>query len=263
MKRTPYLSLAFLLLCALLALGAPWLARHGVTEIVGGNWDGPSALAWFGTDNIGRDAWSRLVYGARNTIGLGLLSTLLAFASGGLLGMLAGVAGGWLDTVLSRSNDVLMSIPSLIFALVVLAVTPPGALTVCLVVAALEGIRIFRVTRALAADVAVLDYIEVARLRGEGIAVLIFREVLPNIARPLIAEFGLRLVFAILLISTLSFLGLGLQPPATDWGSLAKENKDGVLFGVWAAMIPGASIGLLSLSINAVLDWLAHRGKAA
>jgi peptide/nickel transport system permease protein len=262
MKRRPYSSLAFLLLCALLVVAAPWAARHGVNDIVGGNWDGPSSQAWLGTDNLGRDAWSRLIYGTRTTLVLAAVSTALAFASGGLLGLLAGVLGGWLDAVLARGNDVLMSIPTLIFALVVLSVVPPGAATVCLVVAVLEAMRIFRVTRSLAAGAAALDYVEVARLRGEGVVALIFREVLPNIARPLIAEFGLRIVFAVLLISTLSFLGLGLQPPATDWGSLAKENKDGVLFGVWAALIPGAAIGLLSLSINAVLDWLAQRRRA-
>jgi peptide/nickel transport system permease protein len=171
--------------------------------------------------------------------------------------------GGYVDSALSRINDVFMSIPTLVFALVVLSVVPSGAATVCLVVAALEAMRIFRVARALAADAGALDYVEVARLRGEGSIALIFREVLPNVAQALVAEFGLRLVFAVLLISTLSFLGLGLQPPATDWGSLAKENKDGVLFGVWAALIPGAAIALLSLSINALLDWISHRREGA
>ena len=259
MKHTPYLALGFLLACATLVLFAPWLAPHAVNDIVGGNWDGPSAQAWLGTDNLGRDAWSRLIFGTRATLVLATLSTLLAFATGGVAGLFAGVQGGWFDTVLSRTNDVLMSIPALVFALVVLSVVPPGAVTVCLVVANLEAMRIFRVTRALAADAGALDYVEVARVRGEGSIALIFREVLPNVARPLIGEFGLRIVFAVLLISTLSFLGLGMQPPATDWGSLAKENKDGVMFGVWAALVPGVAIGLLSLSINAVLDRLVYR----
>ncbi|XAH25344.1 ABC transporter permease [Xylophilus sp. GW821-FHT01B05] len=259
MRRTPYLSLAFLLACALLVLLAPWLAPHGINDIVGGNWDGPSSQAWLGTDNLGRDALSRLIFGTRTTLGLAALSTVLAFATGGVLGLFAGLRGGHVDSALSRINDVFMSIPTLVFALVVLSVVPSGAATVCLVVAALEAMRVFRVARALAADAGALDYVEVARLRGEGSIALIFREVLPNVAQALVAEFGLRLVFAVLLISTLSFLGLGLQPPATDWGSLAKENKDGVLFGVWAALIPGAAIALLSLSINALLDWISHR----
>ena len=259
MRPTPYLSLAFLLACTLLVLLAPWLAPHGINDIVGGNWDGPSSQAWLGTDNLGRDALSRLIFGTRTTLGLAALSTVLAFATGGVLGLLAGLRGGYVDSALSRINDVFMSIPTLVFALVVLSVVPPGATTVCLVVAALEAMRIFRVARALAADAGALDYVEVARLRGEGSIALIFREVLPNVAQPLVAELGLRLVFAVLLISTLSFLGLGMQPPATDWGSLAKENKDGVLFGVWAALIPGAAIASLSLSINALLDWISHR----
>ena len=256
MKRIPYVSLMLLgLFVALIAL-APWLAPHGVDDIVGDNWAGPAPFAWLGTDNLGRDTWSRLVYGTRTTIGLAVLSTSLAFIAGGGMGVFAGLHGGRIDAVLSRINDVLMSIPTLVFALIVLSVAPSGATTVCLVVAVLEGMRIFRVTRALSADTAALDFVEVARLRGEGSIALIVREILPNIVRPLVAEFGLRFVFAVLLISTLSFLGLGLQPPTTDWGSLAKVNKDGVLFGIWAGLIPGAAIALLSLSVNTLLDWL-------
>ncbi|CAG9202253.1 Peptide/nickel transport system permease protein [Paraburkholderia tropica] len=258
--RRPWLALAFLLACAAICVAAPLLAPHAVDDVIGGNWEPPSRLAWLGTDNLGRDMLSRLLWSTRTTLTLALLSVLLAALTGGAAGLVAGLRGGWIDSVLARLNDVLMSIPALVFALIALSVVTPGALTLCIVVGLLEGMRLFRVTRALAASVSPLDYVDVARLRGDRLATIIVREVLPNIATPLVAELGLRLVFAVLLIATLSFLGLGLPPPATDWGSLAKDNKDGVLFGVSAALFPGLLIAAFSLSVNRVLEWRTRRG---
>ncbi|MBE0631488.1 MAG: ABC transporter permease [Burkholderia vietnamiensis] len=259
--RRPWLALGFLLACAVVCVAAPLLAPHAADDVSGGNWETPSRLAWLGTDNLGRDMLSRLLWSTRTTLTLALLSVLFASLTGGVAGLVAGLRGGWLDTVLARLNDVLMSIPALVFALVALSVVTPGALTLCIVVGLLEGMRLFRVTRALAASVSPLDYVDVARLRGDRLATLIVREVLPNIATPLVAELGLRLVFAVLLIATLSFLGLGLPPPATDWGSLAKDNKDGVLFGVSAALFPGLLIAAFSLSVNRVLEWGTRCGQ--
>ncbi|TCP81138.1 peptide/nickel transport system permease protein [Rhizobium sp. PP-CC-2G-626] len=243
----------------LLAAFAPWLAPHPVSAVVGGVWDPPSANALLGTDNIGRDLFSRLVWGARVTFAIAALSTAIAFLLGVLLGFYAAVRGGWIDQVLSRLNDLMMAIPTLIFALVVLAVLPKTMLVLVLVMATLEATRVFRVSRAIAADLVVLDYVEVARLRGESWRWVILREILPNALSPLLAELGLRFAFAILFLSTLSFLGLGVQPPIADWGSLVKENKDGLLFGVFAALIPGAAIAVLVICINLVVDWMLQK----
>lgn len=257
--RTTCLALLFIGVWLVLAVGAPWLAPYPATQIVGANWDPPSAQAWLGTDNLGRDLLSRLIWGARNTIGMAFVATVLAFVIGGTNGLIAGIYGGRFDRISSWINNVLLSIPTLVFALLVLSVVPTGLVTLCLLVAVLESLRIFRVARALAAECGHLDYVVMARMRGESCWWIIFKEVLPNIRIPLLAEFGLRLVFSMLLIASLSFLGLGLQPPATDWGSITKDNRDGIMFGVWAALVPGAAIALLALSLNMIVEYISNR----
>jgi peptide/nickel transport system permease protein len=250
------LGLGVLALSVIVALFAPFLAPHGLNDVVGGNWEPPSRTALLGTDNLGRDLLSRLIYGTRVTLFVATLATVLAFLLGGFTGFIAGVFGGWIDLVLGQLNDLLMSLPTLIFALVVLSVLPSGVVVIVSVMALLDSTRVFRISRSLATDIAAMDYIEAARVRGERLGWILWREVLPNAFSPLLAEFGLRLVFAILFLSTLSFLGLGIQPPSTDWGSLLKENKDGIVFGGWAGLVPGAAIALLATAVNAVVDWV-------
>lgn len=253
------LGLAGLLIFLVMALLAPWIAPHPISQVVGGVWDMPSANALLGTDNIGRDLFSRLLWGARITFVIAALATILAFVIGVSLGFYAAVRRGIIDQVLSRLNDLAMAIPTLILALVVLAVLPKTMIVLILVMAGLDATRVFRVSRALASDLVTLDYVEVARLRGEGWGWIIFKEILPNALSPLLAEFGLRFAFAILFLSTLSFLGLGVQPPIADWGSLVKENKDGLVFGVFAALIPGAAIAVLVICVNLVVDWMLQK----
>ncbi len=257
-RASPLVVLAFLVLglFVITAIFAPWIAPHKVSDVVGGVWEGPSEAARLGTDNLGRDLLSRIIWGAQVTLAVAALATLIAFIVGVALGLLAAMKGGWVDQALSRGNDLLMAIPTLIFALVVLAVLPKSLVVLVLVMAALDATRVFRVSRAVATDIAVLDYVEVARMRGEGWGWIMLREILPNAAAPLLAEFGLRFAFAVLFLSTLSFLGLGIQPPVADWGSLVKENKDGLLFGIFAALIPGGAIVLLAISVNVIVDWV-------
>lgn len=242
-----------------LALFAQWIAPYSPYQIVGGVWQPSSAEFWLGTDNLGRDLLSRLIYGAQMTILIAAAATTLAFLIGIFLGFLAAVLGGWVDQVLSRVNDLLMAIPTLIFALVVLSVLPSELYILILVIAVLEATRVFRVSRAVAADLAVMDFVEAAKLRGEGWNWIILREILPNAASPLLAEFGLRFAFSVLFLSALSFLGLGIQPPAADWGGMVRDNKDGIVFGIGAALYPGAAIATLAISVNLVVDWLLKR----
>lgn len=260
--RIPFSALLGLTLTGLflfVAIFARWIAPYPIDAAVGGVWEGPSEQFWLGTDTIGRDILSRLIYGAQVTIFVALASSVLAFTLGSFLGFLAAVRGGWADQLLSRGVDLVMAIPSLIVALVVLSVLPLNLTVLILVIGLLDSTRVFRLSRAVAMDIAVMDYVEAAKLRGEGQSWVIFREILPNALSPLVAEFGLRFIFAVLFISTLSFLGLGIQPPLTDWGGMVKENKDGLIYGKSAALLPSLAIAALAISVNLVADWVLSR----
>lgn len=243
----------------LAAVLAPLIAPYGMAEIVGGVWDPASSAHWFGTDAIGRDMLSRMIYGGQTTIFVATAATVLSFVLGSVLGFAAAVAGGWVDQGLSRCVDLMMAIPSLILALVILSVLPVTLTVLILVMGLLDATRVFRLARAVAVDIAVMDYVEAARLRGEGWAWIIFREILPNALSPLVAELGLRFIFAVLFISTLSFLGLGVQPPLADWGGIVKENASGLVYGIPAALIPAFAIAALAISVNLVADWVLSR----
>ena len=241
------------------AVFAAWIAPYPLDDISGSQWEGLSAQHWLGTDTIGRDILSRLIFGAQVTIFVALASSVLAFSLGAFLGFLAAVRGGWIDQGLSRLVDLMMAVPSLIVALVVLSVLPLNLTVLILVMGFLDSTRVFRLSRAVAVDIVVMDYVEAARLRGERQGWIIFREILPNALSPLVAEFGLRFIFAVLFISTLSFLGLGIQPPLADWGGMVKENKDGLIYGKSAALLPAMAIAALSISVNLVADWILSR----
>ncbi|MPZ12099.1 MAG: ABC transporter permease subunit [Kiloniellaceae bacterium] len=254
-----WVGMAGLALAIFCALFAPWIAPFGEREVVGDIWLPMGGDYLLGTDNLGRDLLSRLIYGAQTTISVALAATVLAFCMGVFLSFTAAVVGGWTDQGLSRVNDLMMSIPTLIFALIVLAVLPQELWILVAVIAVLESTRVFRLGRAVALDITVMEFVEAARLRGEGRQWIIFREILPNALSPLLAEFGLRFAFAVLFLSTLSFLGLGIQPPEADWGGIVKDNKDGIIFGIPAALIPGAAIAGLAICVNLVVDWLLNR----
>jgi peptide/nickel transport system permease protein len=253
------IGLFFTALYFLAAIFADVIAPYGMAEIVGGVWDPISAKHWLGTDNIGRDLLSRMIYGGQTTIFIAAMGTMLSFTLGSILGFTAAVAGGWLDQALSRFVDLMMAIPSLIFALVVLSVMPVTVPVLILVMGILDATRVFRLSRAVAVDITVMDFVEAARLRGERRGWIIFREILPNALSPLVAEMGLRFIFMVLFISTLSFLGLGVQPPLADWGGIVKENKEGIVYGIPAALIPAFAIATLAISVNLVADWVLNR----
>ncbi|WP_027244329.1 ABC transporter permease [Leisingera daeponensis] len=262
MKNIPISALIGLFFTALYFLGAifaPLLAPYGVGEVVGDVWEPSSADYLLGTDNIGRDLLSRMIYGGRTTIFIATAATVLSFTLGSVLGFFAAVMGGWIDQALSRFVDLVMSIPTLIFALVVLSVAPVTIPMLIIVMGLLDATRVYRLARAVAVDIEVMDFVEAARLRGERTAWIIFREILPNALSPLIAEMGLRFIFAVLFVSTLSFLGLGVQPPEADWGGIVKENKEGIVYGIPAALIPAFAIATLAISVNLVADWVLNR----
>ncbi len=256
---TAWIGMIGIAIAFIFALFAPLIAPYGETEVVGGVWQMPDTQYVFGLDNLGRDILSRLIYGARTTLFVALAATVISFSLGVILSFTAAVSRGLIDMVFSRFNDLMMSIPTLIFALVVLAVLPQNIVVLVLVMAILDSTRVYRLGRAVALDVAVMEFVEAAKLRGEGKLWIIFREILPNTLTPLLAEFGLRFAFSILFLSTLSFLGLGIQPPSADWGGMVKDNKDGIIFGISAALVPGSAIAILAVCVNLVVDWLLKR----
>jgi peptide/nickel transport system permease protein len=256
---TAKLGLLLILAYVFIALFAPLLTPYGESDVVGRQFEPWGGKFLLGTDNLGRDMLTRLVYGARNTIGIAFLTTCLAFLIGGIGGILAAVVGGWLDQVLSRLVDILMAIPQLIFALLLLTIFGTSIPVLIIIIAVLDSTRVFRLARAVGANVAVMDFVEAARLRGEGLRWIIMREILPNILAPLSAEFGLRFCFVFLTIAALSFLGLGIQPPTADWGSMVRDNATLITYGDITPLLPAACIAVLTLSVNFVVDWFLHK----
>ena len=262
---TAKFGLLVILIYILVALFAPFIAPYGEAEVFPIPYAPWSSEFVFGTDQIGRDIFSRLIYGARNTVGIAVATTALAFIIGGILGLAAAIARGWLDQLLSRTVDVLMAIPSLIFALVLLSIFGSTVTNLIIIIAVLDSTRVFRLTRAVSINVVVMDYVEAARLRGEGLIWIMRREILPNIMPPLIAEFGLRFCFVFLTIAALSFLGVGIQPPTADWGSMVRENASLIQFAQYdikaglTPLLPAAAIAILTVAVNFVVDWFLHK----
>jgi peptide/nickel transport system permease protein len=249
-------GLAVIAVFVLVSLFTPWIAPYSESANVGGTWDEPSVKMLFGADQIGRDMLTRMMYGSRMTIGVALAITSLSFLIGILTGLVSAVVGGWVDVFFTRLVDVMLSIPSLIFALIILGVFGSSIPVLIMTIAVLDSTRVFRLSRALGMNLTVMEYVEAARLRGEGLWWVITREILPNAWAPLVSEFGLRFCFNFLFIAGLSFLGLGIQPPYADLGGMVRENAAAINFGMMAPIYPATAIALLTVSVNLVVDWM-------
>ncbi len=283
MPLTASFGILVIIIYAIFAIFAGAIAPYGQEEILGAanvipGGDpalGGDPLYPLGTDQIGRDILSRLIFGAQNTVGIAFITTCLAFFIGGSLGFLAATLGGWLDQVLSRAVDVLMAIPALIFALLLMTIASvwanelgiPLTLFMVLIIAVIDSTRVFRLARAVGQNIVVMDYIEAAKLRGEGLGYLVFREILPNATAPLLAEFGLRFCFVFLTIASLSFLGVGIQPPLADWGTMVKQLAPFINFAAFAPLaavtplLAAGAIALLTVAVNFVVDWMLHKSS--
>jgi len=252
------IGLAMILINIIAAIFVPFIAPYTETEIVSDVWLSASKDHLLGTDHLGRDLFTRLLYGARNTIAIAFVTTLLSFLVGTISGFFAATLGGWTDLTLSRIVDILMAFPTLIFALMVLSVTGTSVPALIVVIALLDSTRVYRLSRAVAMDIEVMEYVEAARLRGERIWWLMRHEILPNAMPPLVAEFGLRFCFVFLFIAALSFLGLGIQPPTADWGGMVRENAGAISFGIFTALWPAGAIAFLTVGVNLIVDWFLH-----
>ena len=283
MPLTAAFGVLIILVYALVSIFAGSIAPYGQEEILananivpGGNpLMGGDPNFPLGTDQIGRDIYSRLIYGAQNTVGIAFATTCLAFFVGGSLGFLAAIVGGWLDQILSRAVDVLMAIPALIFALLLMTIASVWSnqlgidrtIFMILIIAMIDSTRVYRLARAVGQNIVVMDYIEAAKLRGEGMGYLIFKEILPNATAPLLAEFGLRFCFVFLTIASLSFLGVGIQPPLADWGTMVKDLSQFINFAAFAPnvatapLLAAGAIALLTVAVNFVVDWMLHKSS--
>lgn len=283
MPLTASFGILVILLYAFVAIFAGILAPYGQEEVLANANIVPGGDPAFGgdpeyplgTDQIGRDILSRLIYGAQNTVGIAFATTCLAFFIGASLGFLAATLGGWLDQLLSRAVDALMAIPALIFALLLMTIAAvwankfgiPLTLFMVVIIAVIDATRVFRLARAVGTSIVVMDYIEAAKLRGEGLSYLIFREILPNATAPLLAEFGLRFCFVFLTIASLSFLGVGIQPPLADWGTMVRDLGQFINFAQFAPqvaltpLLAAGAIALLTVAVNFVVDWMLHRSS--
>lgn len=259
---TAWIAIFIIVFWVLVAVFAPILAPFSNSEMISfESFAVVEESAFLGTDYLGRDVLSRIIYGARMTLGLALIATIISFTTGIVLGFVAAISPGWVDQVLSRTVDAIMAFPSIMLALIIIGGVGTSLPVVILTVALIDATRVFRLSRALALDASVMDYVSVARARGEGVGWIMLHEILPNTMTPLAAEFGIRYTFAILFISSLSFLGLGVQPPVADWGVMVKENLQGLLFGAPAALLPAACIGTISVAVNLLVDWFLHRSS--
>jgi peptide/nickel transport system permease protein len=250
----------------IIALVAPYIAPfHEADMIADDSFLPGNAQTWLGSDYMARDVLSRVLYGARTTIGISFTATLLAYFFGVTLGIAAAVKGGWTDTILSRIDDALLSLPTIMLGLIVIAALGSSIAILIGTAGVIYSSSVYRIARALGQDIMVQDFVEAAKARGEGVWWIIIHEVLPNAAMPLATDFGLRLVWVILFISSLSFLGLGVQPPMSDWGSMVRENLAGLGYGSFASIWPAFAIATLTISVNLIVDDISAQagGKLA
>lgn len=254
-NTTGAIGLTVVIIWGIVAIIGPYITPHSIGKIVDMDVLSPASAAFpLGSDYLGRDVLSRLLIGTRYTVGISLAGAILACTIGVSLGMITAAIGGWFDAIVSRTLDALNAIPSLMFALVIVAGVGSSIPVLIGTLTVLYAPGSYRFARALAVNINALDYVDVARARGEDTAYVIREEILPNIIGPVLADFGLRFVFIVLLLSGLSFLGLGVQPPNADWGALVKENISGLSFGAPAVIFPSLAIATLTISVNMLID---------
>jgi peptide/nickel transport system permease protein len=251
-------GLLLLLLLVGTALIGPYVAPSSPTEFVAPPFSTPSDYGWLGSDFLGRDVWSRFLWGGRTVLALSTLATLMGMVLGTAIGLVAAYSRGVLDDVLMRAMDVLLSFPQIVFALVLAATVGPQLWLLVLAVGITTTPRVARIARGAAVEVVERDFIRAAEAIGEPRRRILLGDVLPNITGPLVVEASLRLSFNIAVVAGLSFLGFGIQPPNADWGLMINENKNGLTIQPWPVILPVAAIGLLTIATSLVGDGLSR-----
>jgi ABC-type dipeptide/oligopeptide/nickel transport system permease subunit len=249
--RVGLMLLAFVLLVALIG---PLIAPHDPAQPIGLPGEPPSSAAPLGTDGLGRDVLSRVLHGGLTVIGLGIAAAALSYLGGLTIGLAAGYSRKALDAVLMRGVDVLLAFPPLLFVLVLVTGAGTSAAVLVLAVGIVQITGISRIVRAATLEVAVRGYVEAAVARGERTPAILRREILPNIMAPVLADFGLRFTYAIVIIASMNFLGLGLTPPAADWGLMVAENRQFITLNIWGVLAPAILLAVLTIAVNLVGD---------
>lgn len=252
--RAGLIGLVLLALILFLALGGPLLAPHDPAEPVGLPGSSPGGDALLGTDGLGRDVLSRVLHGGLTVIGLGLAAAVVSYLLGVVIGLTAGYSRTLLDPFFMRGVDVLLAFPPLLFVLVLVTGAGTSVAVLVFAVGIVQMTGISRMVRAATLEVSVRGYVEAAVARGERLPAILRREILPNIVTPLLADFGLRFTYAIVLIASMNFLGLGLVPPAADWGLMVAENRAIISLNMWAVVAPAAMLALLTIAVNLIGD---------
>ncbi len=227
---------------------------------------GPSAEFWWGTDRYGRDIFSRVVSGARLTVFMAMAGTLAGASFGILIGLTSGYVGGWLDEILMRFTDIAMSFPALLLAMLVVAALGANEINAVVSIAIVFTPKVARVVRSATLGLRNVQFVEAAEVRGESNSYIIFREILPNVWPPIIVECCIRMSYAVLLVVSLSYLGLGTQPPAPDWGLMIAKERAFLVTAPWVVMAPAAAIVTLIIGVNlfgdGMREWLSARKTA-
>ena len=257
LPRTLVVGLVIVGFIVVLAVLGPFIAPHDPDAFnVRARLRPPSATHWFGTDEFGRDVFSRVLAGAHHSLLMGFGATAISLAIGVPLGLIAALRRGWVEEVIMRGVDLMISLPPVLLGLLILAVTEPGLLKTIIAVGLVYVPIMTRIARAVALDLLAEDFVEAARARGEGAWHILVREILPNAWPPLIVETALRITFAILLGSALSFLGLGPQPPESEWGLMIAESRPFIAEAPWIGLAPGLCLCLLLIAVNVVGEGL-------
>ena len=258
--RTPSGAIGIgILTCVLLvAFVGPYLAPHSPTAVIGAPLSGASGHAPLGTDFLGRDVLSRLLYGGRSVIGLALAATALAYLIGMTIGLIAGYSRSVVDPILMRTVDVMLAFPPLLFLLVLIAGTGQSRTVMVIGVAIILAPGISRIVRTATQEVAVRGYVEAAVARGERPPAVLLREVVPNILAPVLVDVGLRFTFSILIVASVNFLGLGLQPPSSNWAVMISENRQYISLNWLSVVAPAAMIAILTIGVNLTGDAIAR-----
>ena len=247
------------LVVVVVAVAGPFLAKpitgYGITDFA----DKPFLLTGvFGTDQLGRDVFSRFLAGGLNLLIMAVLATAIGLVLGAIVGMIAGYFGGKLDEILMRGSDVLLAFPQLVLALLAITVIGPKTWLIIAVIGLTHAPRVARVARQSTLGVAQQDFVKAAEMYAVPRPAILGREILPNITGPLMVELGLRLTYSIGYVASLSFLGMGVQPPAADWGLMINENRIALVVQPWGVLLPVIAIALLAIGTNMLSDALAH-----
>lgn len=253
------ITLGVLIVIVLVGIAGPWLSPHGPSEVVGAPFGAPSGGHLLGTDFLGRDAFSRFLSGGRLVLLVASIATSLAYLFAVPIGVLAGLRHGRrVDFLVVVVSDVVYALPPLIFLLVLLAATGPGVSIVAAGIAVIHIPRVLRIARLATIDLAASEFVEASMARGDGLLAVSFRDIMPNIVTPMLTDFGVRLSVSIMLYASLSYLGLGPEPPTPDWGLMISENRIGLDLNPWVAVAPALAVAAFAVAVNVLADGIAR-----